>query len=277
MKHKICIDVDAGFGLKMRDEIPVLAEIGFDGCFTTWQVGSDIPKTARLIADCGLIYQSIHSPFRGIDVVWDEGKAGDDFIRMLVDCVRDCASGNVPIAVVHPIIGMDKHTPTQLGIERFGRLLDEAQKCGVTVAFENVEGFEYLELIKRELGTHSALGYCWDTGHEMCYNFSMDVPAVYGDRLVCTHLDDNMGMTDPNEMTWHDDSHLMPFDGVADWQGIADRLNRVNYSAPLTFELTRNSKPNRDTHRIYAHLDYEGFMRLAFEKAKKFAAMVETK
>ena len=148
MKHKICIDVDAGFGLKMKDEIPVLAEIGFDGCFTTWQVGSDIPKTARLIADCGLIYQSIHSPFRGIDVVWEEGKAGDDFIKMLVDCVRDCASGDVPIAVVHPIIGMDKHTPTSLGIERFGRLLDEAQKCGVTVAFENVEGFEYLELIK---------------------------------------------------------------------------------------------------------------------------------
>ena len=41
MKHKICIDVDAGFGLKMKDEIPVLAEIGFDGCFTTWQVGSE--------------------------------------------------------------------------------------------------------------------------------------------------------------------------------------------------------------------------------------------
>jgi sugar phosphate isomerase/epimerase len=86
-----------------------------------------------------------------------------------------------------------------------------------------------------------------------------------------------MGMTNPAEMTWHDDSHLMPFDGVADWQGIADRLNRVNFAGPLTFELTRNSKPNRDTHRIYEHLDYEGFMRLAFEKAKKFAAMVESK
>ena len=219
MKHKICIDVDAGFGLKMKDEIPVLAEIGFDGCFTTWQVGSDIPKTARLIADCGLIYQSIHSPFRGIDVVWDEGKAGDDFIKMLVDCVRDCASGDVPIAVVHPIIGMDKHTPTQLGIERFGRLLDEAQKCGVTVAFENVEGEEYLAAVMERFSESKAVGFCFDSGHQLCYNKNTDMLSLYGDKLIHTHLNDNLGMSG-DKITWHDDLHLPVGEGKNDWKNV---------------------------------------------------------
>ena len=101
--------------------------------------------------------------------------------------------------------------------------------------------------------------------------------AKYGKKLIATHFNDNLGITDPAHVTWHDDLHLLPFDGIADWNGIADRLKKANYQNHLTFKLTSKSKPERNTHDIYAHLDLEGFTALALERAKKFRAILETK
>jgi sugar phosphate isomerase/epimerase len=103
----------------------------------------------------------------------------------------------------------------------------------------------------------------------------MDVPALFGDKLICTHLNDNLGQTDPKEVTWLDDAHLLPFDGIADWQGIADRLARINYAGELTFELTLASKPGRNTHDIYKELTPETYYKLVYEKAVQFAQMID--
>ena len=46
--------------------------------------------------------------------------------------------------------------------------------------------------------------------------------ALYGEKLICTHLNDNLGIKDfEGKTTWHDDLHLLPFDGIADWNKIA--------------------------------------------------------
>ena len=102
----------------------------------------------------------------------------------------------------------------------------------------------------------------------------MDVPALFGDKLICTHLNDNLGQTDPDVITWLDDSHLMPFDGIADWQGIAERLARINYGGELTFEMSLDSKPGKNTHDIYAHLDLKGYFDLIYKKAQQFAQLI---
>ena len=110
----------------------------------------------------------------------------------------------------------------------------------------------------------------------MCYNASRDIIGKYADKLICTHLNDNMAQTG-DSITWLDDSHLLPFDGVGDWNGIADRLKKAGYKNHLTFELTSKNKPERNTHDIYAHLDCQGFAALALERAKKFRSILETK
>lgn len=274
MERKICINVNPGFrDVSFEECLDAITAAGFDGVFTGWTPG-DMARRAEIIRSKGLIFQSVHSPFNKVHKPWEEGEEGDAVIDELIECVRECASVGVPIVVIHPIIGMDRHDPTDLGIERFGRLVREAEKVGIKLAFENVEGIEYLEKIIAELGSSPAVGYCWDTGHEMCYNNSMDVPALFGDKLICTHLNDNLGQTDPNTVTWLDDAHLFPFDGVADWQGIADRLNRINYSGELTFELTLASKPGRNTHDIYKDLTIESGFALIYQKAVQFAQML---
>ena len=149
----------------------------------------------------------------------------------------------------------------------------EAEKYGVNLGFENTEGEEYLEAILNRYSDSSRVGFCIDTGHEMCYNERRDLITKYGKQLICTHLNDNMGRT-TDKITWHDDAHLLPFDGSADWQGIANRLNAVGYGSELTFELTSKSKPQRSANDIYNNLDYEGFVSLALDRAKKFAQLL---
>lgn len=274
MKRKICINLNPGFkGVTFEECLDALKAAGFDGVFTGWTPG-DMVRRAAIIREKGLYFQSVHAPFKNAHKPWEKGKAGEAEIDSLIDCIRECSEAGVPIVVIHPIIGMDRHNPTDLGIKRFSRLVKEAERLGIMLAFENVEGIEYLEKIIAELGSSPAVGYCWDTGHEMCYNGSMDVPALFGDKLICTHLNDNLGQTDPDVITWLDDSHLMPFDGIADWQGIAERLARINYGGELTFEMSLDSKPGKNTHDIYAHLDLKGYFDLIYKKAQQFAQLI---
>lgn len=275
MKHKICVNVNPGFkDISFEDCLDALKAAGFDGVFTGWTPG-DMVRRGEIIRSKGLIFQSVHAPFTDAHKPWKWGPEGDKVIDNLIECIRECSAAGVPIVIIHPIIGMDRHNPTDLGIKRFGRLVEEAEKLGIKVAFENVEGIEYLEKIIAELGSSPAVGYCWDTGHEMCYNNSMDVPALFGDKLICTHLNDNLGQTDPSVVTWLDDSHLMPFDGVADWKGIADRLMRVDYAGELTFEMSLASKPGKNTHDIYKDLDINAYFALLYQKAVQFAQFLD--
>ena len=275
MERKICINGNPGFkDVSFAQSLDSLKAAGFDGIFTGWHVGN-MKEVAKKIRERDIYFQSVHAPFTDAHKPWEWGSAGDKVIDTLIDCLRECAEVEVPIVVVHPIIGMDRHNPTDRGIERYGRLVREAEKLGIKVAFENVEGIEYLEKIIAELGSSPAIGYCWDTGHEMCYNGSMDVTKLFGDKLICTHLNDNLGQTNPNEITWLDDAHLLPFDGIADWKGIADRLNRANYTGELTFELTLASKPGRNTHDRYKDLTLDSYFALVYAKAMQFAQLLK--
>jgi sugar phosphate isomerase/epimerase len=140
----------------------------------------------------------------------------------------------------------------------------------VKLALENTEGEEYLELLMEALSDNPAVGFCIDTGHEMCYNRSRDLITKYGSRLIATHLNDNVGITDENNITWLDDAHLLPFDGIGNWQGIADRLSSVGYAGELTFELTSQNKPQRNTHDRYAEWSFEEYIAAAHERACRF-------
>ena len=110
----------------------------------------------------------------------------------------------------------------------------------------------------------------------MCYNRSRDMLALYGDRLVCTHINDNLGIRNfDGNITWTDDLHLLPFDGIADWDNIADRLNAHGYNGTLTFELNRESKPDRHDNDRYASMDDADYFARAYAAACRFAALKE--
>lgn len=271
-ERKLCINAGLTHDVPLQERLRLIRRAGFDGVFTSWEPGC-LAEVFPMIRREGLYFQSVHAPFGEVHLLWEAGEPGEAYLKMLMDCVEECAGYRIPMAVIHAIIGFDRHDPSDVGIERFDRLCRLADSRGVLLGFENTEGEEYLARIFAELRQHPSCGFCWDTGHERCYNHSRDLVALYGDLLVGTHLNDNLGITG-DETTWLDDAHLLPFDGTADWQGIADRLSKIHYAGPLTFELTSVSKPGRTTHDRYSILSPAEFIQLAYEKAAHFAAML---
>lgn len=109
----------------------------------------------------------------------------------------------------------------------------------------------------------------------MCYNRSKDMLALYGDRLSATHINDNLGIKDYNgAITFKDDLHLLPFDGVKDWGELTKRIQMCGYDGELTFELNLVSKPDRHENDIYGEMPFERYLTEAYKRACRVAALV---
>lgn len=272
--RKLCLSV-LDYGMSVPDAIRYFHTVGFDGFFPGWSRGCPVKEWAETARAENMLFQSIHAPFNRIRELWvgnDETAA--DVLDELTACLTDCAENDVPIMICHTFIGFTEHNPTQIGIDRFGILMERAEKLGVTVAFENTEGEEYLDALMKAFASSPALGFCYDSGHEMCYNHSKDMLALYGDKLVGTHLNDNLGIRDfGGNITWHDDLHLLPFDGIADWKKIAQRIEKCGFDGPLTFELTRSSKPGRSDNAKYGKMSGEEYITECYARACRVAAL----
>lgn len=273
----LCLGAGLGFGKEIApaDQLEIIKSAGFDACFYDKPKNTPSAESfafAEKAAKNGLVLQSIHAPFYGMDDIWhdEEGSLADIMEQELLNAIDDCAEADVPIVIMHAIIGMDNFTPTELGIQRLEKIIDRAVKKDVKIAFENTEGEMYLEKIFENYGKVENVGFCIDTGHEMCYNFSRDLIGKYGEYLIATHLNDNMGITNPPEITFFDDAHLLPFDGIADWGGIASRLNKCGYDGILTFELNAKGRTPESPNRIYDSLSFEQYVSRAYERAVKF-------
>ena len=126
--YALGVNLGAVSGVSAIDAIALVASAGFDSCFLDWSPTVDVEACAENIARSGLIFQSIHGPFRKVETLWEEGDEGDAYVGVMLECLRDCARFDVPVMIVHPIKGMDKHMPNELGLSRFARLIEEAEK-----------------------------------------------------------------------------------------------------------------------------------------------------
>jgi sugar phosphate isomerase/epimerase len=119
--------------------IPIYVYVFLDGFFSGWN--EDVKKYQKLSDELEMIYQSIHAPFGNAARLWREGEKGDAAKEELIACLKDCALVNVPVLVIHPYIGFDANEgPTKIGLDRIYDIVDLAEKLGVSLAFENVEG-----------------------------------------------------------------------------------------------------------------------------------------
>lgn len=257
-------------GKDLKNELQLIKKAGFDATFLGWHQGSTEAEVAEARA-AGLFVQSIHAPFSGacrVSHLWQEGEEGRRVADLLIACVEDCAKSDVPVMVIHPFIGFLDHTPTAVGIENYARIVSRADALGVKLGFENVEGEEYLAALMEAFWHHPSCGFCLDTGHELCYNGGKDMLALYGEKLCHTHFNDNLGVYDPT-LTWENDLHLVPGDGIADFAGVMARIAKTPYRGPIMFELSVSNKPGRCDHDRYRAMGPEGFYTFAFARAKK--------
>ena len=276
----LCLALGMQLDVPVVDQPELLKTAGFDSfAFDRVKNGTSeltevlMKKAEKLDLTC----EYIHAPFYGMDDIWhdESGELAEIMLKDLYATIDDCSDFGVKYAVLHAIIGMDNFNPTVLGLERLDDVIDYAVKNDVYLAFENTEGEMYLEAILNRYSDVKNVGFCFDSGHELCYKYGKDILSKYGDRLFVTHLNDNKGMTG-NELTFYDDSHLLPFDGIADWEGIAKRIKSFNYNGTLSFEVISKGRPTRTDNDIYKNLSSQEYVNEAYSKAVNFANLLET-
>ena len=273
-QYKLGISILGGANLTVAQHIALIGQIGWEAFFTGWDRNS-IERWANEAARNGLVYQSIHSPFSGdhkVSYMWQDREEGKFVTDQLIECVKDCARFDIPVMVIHPFIGFKDHTPTQVGLDNYKRVVEVANKVGVKLGFENVEGEEYLAALMKEFWNEPCCGFCLDTGHEQCYNGGKDMMALYGEKLCHTHFNDNLGVLDktlPIDLSWKNDLHLTMGDGIVDWKGVMDRIDASPYEGPLICELTRSNKLGRPDHDKYAAMTIDEYYAFALNRARK--------
>ncbi len=235
---------------------------------------SNLATICRTAKECDMAVQSLHAKFEGSAAMWSgEKTAYEPALKELLASLEGCVKHNIPIMVVHPWIGFDNVSePTNAGLENYAKLVSEAEKHNIKIAIENTEGDEYLFALLEHFKNSPRVGFCWDSGHEMCYNHSIDLLQKYGDRLIMTHLNDNLGIKNfKGKVFWTDDLHLLPYDGVADWDYNVERLKKSTMPEYLNFELNINSKLNRHENDVYGAMTHEQYFTEAYKRACKIA------
>ncbi|MBQ8183025.1 MAG: sugar phosphate isomerase/epimerase [Clostridia bacterium] len=280
-EQKLCLSLNGTFGIPDTEQVRLLKRTGFEAFTGCWCVGKDdrVRDCAKVGKEEGMIFQSFHAPWSYTADMWDENEREDaaQGVKDLKHFIDLCSELEIPIMISHVFVGFDKVcVPSDFGIENYGAVIEHAKKSGVKIAFENTEGEQGLDALLTAFRSEDCVGFCWDSGHEMCYNDSKDLLALYGDKLIATHINDNLGVRDFNGVcTWKDDLHLLPFDGIGDWEYNAQRIVKTGFKDILTFELNNKSKPDRHENDKYFKMPIEEYVAEAYVRACRFASMIK--
>lgn len=254
----ICI---GNCGDQQEEVTALIKKAGFNACFTDFSHDEAIAhRNCEIAQKAGLRVDSLHAPFDGINNMWLPGEAGDEILSRLMKTVDICAAHGVDKAVVHLSSGWNSPQINDLGAARYDKLVDHAIGKGVKIAFENLRKLANVAFAMERYSNNDQVGMCWDSGHELCYTPNWEFLPLYGDRLCCVHLHDNLGLRDG-------DQHMLPFDGARDWLRAADLLKSTGYQGPIMLETGHDQ-------RFYSALSYEQFLERAYNSAVKIRQLM---
>lgn len=257
MMRKLGINLHAVKGLTDEEYLREIAGLGFSSIFSGVRTPEHQTAIAELCAKYGLEYETLHAPFGHINDIWLENDNG--MLDELCACVDHCVLAGAPITVVHLSAGQKPPSITDIGRERFTRLVDYAAEKNIVIAFENQRKLANIAWAF-EAFTTDTVKFCWDCGHEFCFTPGRHYMPLFGDRLICTHIHDNTAV-------FNDDSHFLPFDGACDFGYVADTLRNSDYTGSLMLEV---GNPSR-----YGELSPQEFLKKAWDAAVRLRTMVD--
>ncbi|MBQ7770543.1 MAG: sugar phosphate isomerase/epimerase, partial [Clostridia bacterium] len=197
-----------------------------------------LSKVRQTAEKYGLEIHQLHGAFPCVDFATEEGcqKQMEEFKRSIVGA--KCLG--CPKIVVHPFMpGLLTNTPSEeeiaLNIRLFKQLAPFAKDHGVTVCVENVAApqgtiMSYIESIKKVLdGVNDPyIKACLDTGH-----FEAVGTDIYG--AICL-LGDHLAALHVHDSAFGQDRHLLPFQGLIDWNGFTRGLKDIGFMGVISLE-----------------------------------------
>lgn len=261
MKRKFGIELEC---LKYKDisndtVLEMIKKAGFDSVFSNKFDMAEVTAIKKKASDLGLDVEFLHAPFRGVNDFWC---AGLDYLPLKKNIIAsiDSASANgIPVVVMHVDSGWNPPKICDTGLNRFDDLVEYADRKGVKIAFENIRNFGTLAALMQRYRDLDTVGYCYDCGHEHCYTETVRFTDLFGPKILCTHIHDNVGKDGRNDP----DDHLMMFDGNIDYADMMARLRSVGFDGTLTVEIEKNEKYEDMTDEEYLQNAYERIVKIS--------------
>jgi sugar phosphate isomerase/epimerase len=227
--------------------------------------GYNKPEGRQKIRDSlrkhNLRLDSLHAPF---DPTCDLTQIEDVFAQSAMIEMKRAITAAAELETPYLVLHLSSFRPSKIS-ERLTRiktalpdLIAFAESKNVIVAMENLDyDSEVLFKFGMDLIDSKHLGFCYDNGHEMLYNGSMDLLKKYSHRLAVIHFHDNDGQKD---------SHLIPFDGKLNLPAFAGQLNKLETIPDITMEC----------EMAYSHFGQtDSFLKAAYEAGKRFLSMLK--
>ena len=257
---KIGIQSTAYFGFDDFEKgMPVMKSHGYDG-FDYQELGS-VPRSPLYkmsdeemkayltrVRACaqknGLEIHQLHGAFPCVDFATEEGCQTQ--ITHFKRSILGAKYLGCPKIVVHPFMpGLLTNTPGEeeipLNARLFKQLAPFAREHGVTVCIENVAApqgtaMSYIENVKRVLDEvdDDHIKACLDTGH-----FDAVGTDIYG--AVCL-LGKHLAALHVHDSAFGQDRHLLPFQGLLDWDGFARGLKAIGFQGVVSLETQVSDK-----------------------------------
>ena len=279
--------------LSLCERIRITSQIGFDYIAAGSVTQLLTPGKEGFLTTAekeGLEIDNVHLSGDGTSKVWLSGEFGDQVIDRYKREMQLSLSAGVGKGVVHVTWGYEDVPVSDIGIDRFSKLVEFAEKIGFVIGFENSVSSSHFRRVMDEFQASSSAMFTFDTGHWNAFCPQERIYEDYSHKIAVTHLADNDGMRD---------LHLIPLDGCADYKKISSAIAKLDR---LTFELSGPNKTvktissieeeqknlsNTEAYTkglvnfyeqkftVYEKLSYEAYLCRVLENAKKLCFLLD--
>lgn len=212
--------LDKRTDMSRNEVIDQIQRSGFD--FIALDYG-ELEDGVRHCQKIGFPIENVHLSCRGTSLMWLNDARGDEIMNSYIRQIEHCAEFGVLTGIAHVTYGAEIEPPGEVGLRRYEKIVECAEKHGFTLCMENSKASEHLPYVLEHLKSQN-VKYCYDSGHDlgMGYDteFLYDYLNRYGDRLNALHIHDSIKGFD---------LHVMPFDGAIDWDIVTKDLANTEY------------------------------------------------
>ncbi|MBQ2967817.1 MAG: sugar phosphate isomerase/epimerase [Clostridia bacterium] len=246
-------------GFPYEQVIEAFKENGIDHTFVCIE-HPQFEAVMQALQEAKIKVDSFHAPYKKQNLIWTEGDTGEEMLAIFLKSIDYCVQYGVKTMVMHVSNGRPMPEISETGVRRFDKLMSYAKGKGITVAFES---HRYLENVKFMMERYPEAGFCLDTAHEHAFTPGLKYMPFWGHRLVATHISDNDCLCDK-------DMHMLPFDGIIDWETTAKEIAECGRDVTLMLEI----KPGN--HEKYKDLSAKEYYAEATKRVKKLSELVDS-
>ena len=214
MKRKLGVNIDCiGDGFDEVRTLELAHQTGFEVFTGSKRPVEMMARIKEKAVELGMEFPFLHSPYSGINNLWLEGDDYRTIFEGIIESVDIAATFEIGAVVTHVSSGWQAPPVNDLGLSRFDALVEYANKKDITLAFENLRMVGNLAYLIDRYEHCDNVRFCFDCGHEHCYTKTVPWIDIFTNKIIATHIHDNMSRPFGDKST-DPDSHWLPFDGT---------------------------------------------------------------